>query len=626
MLDEVATENLARILTPALAHWFSNSDSSLWLIRQLDVELDVSADGGQEQLARAWAVQITRSMAITIQCGSDGENVFWFPNRAAYLARFLVDVANGMAWGKWQYESFEGLKPLSVSAILRTVVCGQPETGEEALRQLSETELKKLLRGLTETDACQILDCLAMDSEGSDEFELFEAVWAALRASAFESFNFGGEWQNALRLYLASSQSTGGGIKLKTAVLALLRLTNLLMDGSDIQKEGLVEILARGKVAALYATAGAANAECLVPLLRCPSDWISAVGLALTASVTGYPPANAEELPALRFTPFGGIFLLFPSLDEWPLTKATQGWPDCEEIPASAILRLLILAKCCGQCQIQRVFHDNLIRDLLVIPRDFSIEVLNQWQKDISVCQCRTFLGVLTAWLFQRRAIYGDKLILCHSNSEAVLLDAARGIWLAVEEFSPSCPKGLPEALHLWMERVVPKEKSIESSKAVPEFPMLLCDPKIFIHAKSSCPDACVLSYDDERIKPIVEEDAVLGEILARLGKLPDDLVYLSSPKSWGLASGFDHTLSVAAQSLMRSFAWRLPGFAHSNLPYLYGNFLDFSASLEDEPDRRVVRMGRPPLHLILNMTGIVRGTYRLNWLDERPFALFPEQ
>jgi hypothetical protein len=127
-------------------------------------------------------------------------------------------------------------------------------------------------------------------------------------------------------------------------------------------------------------------------------------------------------------------------------------------------------------------------------------------------------------------------------------------------------------------------------------------------------------------VKPIAEKDGVLAEILARLDKLPDDLAHLALPKSWRLAPEFDFMLSVAAQSLMRSFAWRLPGFAHSNLPYLYGNFLDFSASLEDEPNRRVVRMGRPPLHLILNMTGIVRGTYRLNWLDERPFALFPEQ
>jgi len=37
------------------------------------------------------------------------------------------------------------------------------------------------------------------------------------------------------------------------------------------------------------------------------------------------------------------------------------------------------------------------------------------------------------------------------------------------------------------------------------------------------------------------------------------------------------------------------------------------------------VRLGRPPLHLILTMTGMLRKVYRLSWLDDRPFALFPE-
>jgi hypothetical protein len=75
----------------------------------------------------------------------------------------------------------------------------------------------------------------------------------------------------------------------------------------------------------------------------------------------------------------------------------------------------------------------------------------------------------------------------------------------------------------------------------------------------------------------------------------------------------------------MRAFAWRLPGFASSNLRYLWGNFLDFSASLDEETDRRVVRVGRPPLRLVLGLTGSTRQSYRLSWLDERPLTLFEE-
>jgi hypothetical protein len=111
--------------------------------------------------------------------------------------------------------------------------------------------------------------------------------------------------------------------------------------------------------------------------------------------------------------------------------------------------------------------------------------------------------------------------------------------------------------------------------------------------------------------------------ILARLDKLPDELAFLTLPASLKIARPLDLVLSVAAQHLLRGIAWRVPGFAQSNLPYLSRNFLDFTASIEEEPTRRVVRLGRPPLHLILNMTGMTRQSYRLSWLDERPFALF---
>jgi hypothetical protein len=103
------------------------------------------------------------------------------------------------------------------------------------------------------------------------------------------------------------------------------------------------------------------------------------------------------------------------------------------------------------------------------------------------------------------------------------------------------------------------------------------------------------------------------------------DLSYLALPGSLECSPALDLALSVAAQNLLRNFAWRLPGFAESNLPYLSNNFLDFSASLEEELTRRIVRLSSPPLRLVLGITGMMRQSYRLSWLDERPLALFEE-
>ena len=92
------------------------------------------------------------------------------------------------------------------------------------------------------------------------------------------------------------------------------------------------------------------------------------------------------------------------------------------------------------------------------------------------------------------------------------------------------------------------------------------------------------------------------------------------------IARPLDRALSIAAQQLLRGLAWRLLGFAGSNLPYLSRNFLEFAATIEADDARHVVRIGRPPLYLILSMTGMTRQSYRLSWRDERPFALFQQE
>jgi hypothetical protein len=80
-----------------------------------------------------------------------------------------------------------------------------------------------------------------------------------------------------------------------------------------------------------------------------------------------------------------------------------------------------------------------------------------------------------------------------------------------------------------------------------------------------------------------------------------------------------------AAYAVLTTFSRKLPGFSQSSFPHLRANFLECAATLEDQDTRRVVQLTRPPLDLILNMTGLSRATYRLPWLDLRSFALFPQ-
>lgn len=609
-LDKAVTRDLAQTLTTALAPWFSRSDASVWLIRRLEVELDVNAGLGEELVTRTWAAQIARSAAVSVQAGSDGENVMGFSSRAAYLARFLADLAEGRAWGKWYYEGFEGLRQLPVSAALRTAVCEQPTTGQEALRLLQKFELDHLLRALNAQDARRVLDSFAGTDAASDDFPCFQAVWSIW------PFHAGEDWSKALRLYVDASRENVGGPPLKAAALALLCLARQVANC----KTSLLTVINNGDIAALYESVGASDAEVLAPLLRCPPEWVRKVGEQLLVQYTGSVAAETDASPGPRHTIFGGLFWLLPHVDELPLEEATHGWPDAEKVSAVALVRFLLLIKSCGQPRASHVLHDSLLRDLLGIPPTFSLDALADWQKAVSASQIRVFLKTLQTWHAERGAIRGEALILAlaassasgqRRGSVAILIDTARGVWLSAVGYSARSPKRLIGSL----ERCLSVD-TLENAA-------LLCDPALLESLRAAFPDRQVLSHD--AISKLVGDDDAVAEILNRLDKLPDDLDYLAFPKSWKLAPAFDRALSVGAQGLLRGFAWRLPGFARSNPPYLYSNFLDFPASLEEEEGRRVVRLGRPPLHLILNMTGMVRGEYRLSWLDERPFALFPE-
>jgi len=619
-LDETVALHLAQTLTPALAPWFSNSDSSLWFIRSLNVELDVNVAWAQEQVTQALASTIARSLATSVQGGSDGEEVVWFPDRAAYLARFLADIADGHAWNKWYYESFEGLRPLPISAALRTAICERPVTGREGLRQLVADDLTKVLRALTAQDARRILDSLSVDATAGEEFGCFQAAWDAMQRDLLDT---GDEWRNALQLYLAAGRDRTdvGGLPLRAAVLALLHLSRCLIGGASSEGEKLLSAFVHGDSTILYAAVGAANAEALLPLLRCPPAWVQEVGQTLLGRNAG-PVADEASTLGPRHTPFGGIFLLLPFLDELPLEEATCGWPDSDEVAAVALVRFLLLMKCCGRPRAQRVFTDPLVRDPLVrdlmgIAPSVTSSILADWQIRISHANLHTFLNVLTSSHREYGTVAGRTMVLASvpasGSPVAVLIDGARGVWRFARGYHPRRPEQILEPLQVWL------------AQCGREGPVLVSDPVFIEPLRSAFPGQKVVGLLDDATQMMAAEDQQLAEVLARLDTLHGDLSYLSLPKSLSLARSFDLALSVAAQGLMRAFAWRLPGFAGSNLPYLYSNFLDFPGSVEEEPARWVVRLGRPPLHLILNMTDMARKTYQLNWLDERPFALFPE-
>ncbi len=474
-LDDAVGKSLQSAISSFVMPLFSDKDVSIWFIRRLDVEVDVNAAWDREQIALCWSKQIVKALACLMQRNSDYQEILRFDSRAAYVAQFLIDLADGYAWQKWYYKTFEGLQMLPLSAAMRTLICDNPAVGLSALIHVSDKKLTNILKTLTVQDVTRILDGISKDGKTGDEFCCYQELRKAWEITELELCNEFDEIKHVLRLYVRVCQERVelSGPTLKNVAIELVRKEAVSLDTSPYKEQT--------------------------------------------------KDKHITPLTERRNTNFGGVFLLLPLIDLLPITKATNNWPVIDDDATACLVRFLILMKCCGNERANQVFSDPLIRDLMGVPPIVSLADLLEWQTTISQENLEYFLDKIAMW---------------------------------------------------------------QSEKGV----------------------------DDKQKR-----------IKARKDKLVDDMSYLSLAESFCKSNEIDKALSIGALSVMRDFSWRLPGFDGSSLAYLYSNFLEFSGSVDEEEDRRVVRLGRPPLNVVLNMTGMVRNTYKLGWLDEKPFVLFQE-
>src|SRR5699024_7186270 len=134
-----------------------------------------------------------------------------------------------------------------------------------------------------------------------------------------------------------------------------------------------------GDLATLHLSASSESAELLSPLLVCPRTWITEVIETLSSGETSRARDAPAETIDRRDTSLGGIFLLLPLLDELPLDEATAGWLPADEVPATNLVRFLLLSKSCGHLRAQIAFRDPLVRDLLLIPPAISPSLISEW-------------------------------------------------------------------------------------------------------------------------------------------------------------------------------------------------------------------------------------------------------
>ena len=169
----------------------------------------------------------------------------------------------------------------------------------------------------------------------------------------------------------------------------------------------------------------------------------------------------------------------------------------------------------------------------------------------------------------------------------AVMLDADRGIWL----FSVCLTGSDNQVL----------SRAVRRLPVTPE--VILCDRPYQPVLQALLPQTSVINLrEDSAIEKSMPTD-LARPVLASLPRIHEQIAFFVLPAEFGIASRLDRALSVIAQGLLRDYAWRLPGFAWSQPAYLFENFLDCQATIEFEEHRHVVRLSRPPLDLLINMT-----------------------
>lgn len=269
---------------------------------------------------------------------------------------------------------------------------------------------------------------------------------------------------------------------------------------------------------------------------------------------------KAKAAPERIESRLGGTLLLLPLLGEFPWQA--DGWPDLEETPAANLLRFLTTLVALGQSKNQAAFGDGLLRLACGIPTQLDAARLSDWAEYVPKSAIQRFRQQWLTSLHQRGAVRGQSFLFGRAPRRHVAIDESRGIWTFAEasrkRLSERCQEWLPEGAF---------DEADETDMGA-EWRYATLDPRF------------------EFPKPL--------EAMLRLN----------------------------AQALVREFAWRLPGFSRSSLPYLYENFLGFSVTVEIEPERYLARVDNPPLHFILSMNGMNRWSFFLPETGDRPWVI----
>jgi hypothetical protein len=577
-------DHVAPALKEVLVPLMDSGDPSVWIIRRLDVKIVGDRASGHKEIGRAFARSFRKAMVRAFN-GEGNLAAIRFPDRASYLAHFLVDLAEGRAWDRWYYRHFADLRPLPVGAAVRMLLEREEPHAQSAVIKVEERgRLQRLIDQLGENDAHRIYSSLVPPAmAGAAENAAIVAVAEVLlRQPGLLAHGTGYRMRLSLLVTaLARLPLTVGAI---AAAIDTILTALTAADGSAPALRGQITDAAREQTGETRRPrALAERLQAVLARLRS--------GASPSAPRRRAAPAHVSSLA----TPFAGVFLLWRSAVEIGLDRLVAQGLDA---PRACLRRLALAARLAGPAW-RAALEDEAVQWLAGIAEPPSDDAIAAALTFSDTEHGATGRGLCNR-LLDLRPPTPLSLLLQHHGDAVVLQDAQRQDWLAAAADGPPAAD-LAGAEIAWL--------LLREGIAIERVPEVYRGWR-----RCELPDSGFALLAPGSVPPHESTIARARQAIGALRPVGGDLSYFDA----GDAAGDPRSAllwAVLARAAHSDLARRLPGLELSSALYLGRNVVQGQGTFArniGEHDAEVV-LPSAPIDLVLRMTGLDRTVLRLD-------------
>ncbi|MCG8353895.1 MAG: hypothetical protein MI924_39525 [Chloroflexales bacterium] len=123
LLDRLARDRVLQAWSDALDQALGD-DQAVYVLRWVKARMAVVLDDHltDTQLAQRWGQNLAGAVMRAIASSASDSDLVRFANQADYVASFVADLLQGLAWQRWFYNPFAALRSLDIAEALRTVL------------------------------------------------------------------------------------------------------------------------------------------------------------------------------------------------------------------------------------------------------------------------------------------------------------------------------------------------------------------------------------------------------------------------------------------------------------------------------------------------------------------------